>query len=219
MFHPVSTNLSVAKDGSWTFFLLPCYVQGIENQTVSISYIPVTAPNLDRIVFGVFFVLNLVLWSKGSSGAISFGILVALLALWFGISVPLTFVGAFFGFRKRVSFKKKHINYNSLFIFISIKICVVSLIADRTPCSDESDSPTGSRSKCLHTSGSGHRHGWRFAIWLHLYPAVLYSQLIVVQPNVLHVWISFLSLHHLGDHVFWNDSSTLLLPSVCWGLS
>ena len=48
--------------------------------------------------------LNLVLWSKGSSGAISFGILVALLALWFGISVPLTFVGAFFGFRKRVSF-------------------------------------------------------------------------------------------------------------------
>ncbi|KZR97661.1 Transmembrane 9 superfamily member 2, partial [Daphnia magna] len=53
------------------------------------------------IVFGVFFVLNLVLWSKGSSGAISFGILVALLALWFGISVPLTFVGAFFGFRKR----------------------------------------------------------------------------------------------------------------------
>lgn len=56
------------------------------------------------IVFGVFFVLNLVLWSKGSSGAISFGILVALLALWFGISVPLTFVGAFFGFRKRVRF-------------------------------------------------------------------------------------------------------------------
>lgn len=53
------------------------------------------------IVFGVFFVLNLVLWSKGSSGAISFGILVVLLALWFGISVPLTFVGAFFGFRKR----------------------------------------------------------------------------------------------------------------------
>ncbi|XP_045031762.1 transmembrane 9 superfamily member 2 isoform X1 [Daphnia magna] len=53
------------------------------------------------IVFGVFFVLNLVLWSKGSSGAISFGILAVLLALWFGISVPLTFVGAFFGFRKR----------------------------------------------------------------------------------------------------------------------
>jgi len=52
------------------------------------------------IVFGIFFVLNLVLWVMGSSAAIPFGTLVALLALWFGISVPLTFVGAYFGFKK-----------------------------------------------------------------------------------------------------------------------
>ena len=56
-----------------------------------------------RIVFGVFFILNVVLWTKGSSAAVPFTTLLALLALWFGISVPLTFVGAFFGFRKRVS--------------------------------------------------------------------------------------------------------------------
>lgn len=55
------------------------------------------------IVFGLFFVMNLVLWSKGSSGAVPFSTLVALLALWFCVSVPLTFVGAYFGFRKRVS--------------------------------------------------------------------------------------------------------------------
>jgi len=53
------------------------------------------------IVFAHFFVMNLVLWYKGSSAAIPFLTLVALLALWFGVSVPLTFVGAFFGFRKR----------------------------------------------------------------------------------------------------------------------
>jgi len=52
------------------------------------------------IVFGHFFVLNLVLWYYGSSAAIPFFTLVALLALWFGVSVPLTFVGAYFGFRK-----------------------------------------------------------------------------------------------------------------------
>lgn len=76
-------------------------------------------PNFCRIVFGVFFVLNLVLWSKGSSGAISFGILVALLALWFGISVPLTFVGAFFGFRKRVCvFKSINIFIILLYIWL-----------------------------------------------------------------------------------------------------
>lgn len=53
------------------------------------------------IVFGLFFVMNLVLWSKGSSGAVPFSTLIALLALWMGVSVPLTFVGAYFGFRKR----------------------------------------------------------------------------------------------------------------------
>lgn len=53
------------------------------------------------VVFGVFFVLNLVLWIQGSSAAVPFSTLVALLALWFGISVPLTFIGAYFGFRRR----------------------------------------------------------------------------------------------------------------------
>ncbi|PSN35447.1 Transmembrane 9 superfamily member 2 [Blattella germanica] len=53
------------------------------------------------VVFCLFFVMNLILWSKGSSAAVPFTTLIALLALWFGVSVPLTFVGAYFGFRKR----------------------------------------------------------------------------------------------------------------------
>lgn len=56
------------------------------------------------IVFADFFLMNLILWTEGSSAAIPFGTLVAILALWFGISVPLTFVGAYFGFKKAVSF-------------------------------------------------------------------------------------------------------------------
>lgn len=53
------------------------------------------------IVFAIFFVLNLFLWAKGSSAAIPFTTLIALLAMWFGVSLPLTFVGAYFGFKKR----------------------------------------------------------------------------------------------------------------------
>ncbi|KAL4631659.1 transmembrane 9 superfamily member 2-like isoform X1 [Arapaima gigas] len=53
------------------------------------------------IVFADFFIMNLILWVEGSSAAIPFGTLVAVLALWFGISVPLTFVGAYFGFKKQ----------------------------------------------------------------------------------------------------------------------
>ncbi|XP_001606496.2 transmembrane 9 superfamily member 2 isoform X2 [Nasonia vitripennis] len=53
------------------------------------------------IVFGLFFIMNLIFWAKGSSASVPFSTLVAILALWFGISVPLTFIGAYFGFKKR----------------------------------------------------------------------------------------------------------------------
>ncbi|XP_050527570.1 transmembrane 9 superfamily member 2 [Daktulosphaira vitifoliae] len=53
------------------------------------------------VVFCLFFIMNLVLWAKVSSAAIPFTTLLALLVLWFCVSVPLTFVGALFGFRKR----------------------------------------------------------------------------------------------------------------------
>lgn len=65
------------------------------------SNVILTAFLCPGMVFGMFFILNLVLWIKGSSAAIPFTTLLALLALWFGISVPLTFVGAYFGFKKR----------------------------------------------------------------------------------------------------------------------
>lgn len=53
------------------------------------------------IVFSVFFITNSMLWIKGSSAAVPFGTLVALLALWVFISIPLTFIGSYFGFKKR----------------------------------------------------------------------------------------------------------------------
>jgi len=65
------------------------------------SNVLLTAMLCPGIVFGLFFIMNLMLWYKGSSAAIPFSTLVALLALWFLVSVPLTFVGAFFGYRKK----------------------------------------------------------------------------------------------------------------------
>merc|ERR1719327_1698874 len=51
-------------------------------------------------VFVIFFVLNLFIWGTKSSGAVPFTTMFALLVLWFGISVPLVFLGSYFGFRK-----------------------------------------------------------------------------------------------------------------------
>lgn len=51
-------------------------------------------------IFAIFFTLNLVLWAEGSSGALSFGTFFTLLFLWFCVSVPLVFLGSFFGYKR-----------------------------------------------------------------------------------------------------------------------
>jgi len=58
-----------------------------------------TALLLPGIVFGIFLVLNACLASVDSSGTVPFTTLLSLMALWFGISTPLVFVGSFFGYR------------------------------------------------------------------------------------------------------------------------
>ncbi|XP_046529697.1 transmembrane 9 superfamily member 2-like isoform X2 [Equus quagga] len=55
------------------------------------------------------FTMNIILWVEGSSAAISFGTLISILAVWFGISVPLTFFGAYFGSKKKFG-SPVHIN-------------------------------------------------------------------------------------------------------------
>lgn len=59
-----------------------------------------TAMLYPGIVFGIFFFLNLLIWGQSSAGAVPFATMFALLVLWFGISLPLVFLGAYLGFRK-----------------------------------------------------------------------------------------------------------------------
>jgi transmembrane 9 superfamily protein 2/4 len=59
---------------------------------------PVMAP---AIVFGVFFLLNLFLWARQSSGAVPFSTMLVLVGIWFLISVPLSFAGSWVGFKQQ----------------------------------------------------------------------------------------------------------------------
>jgi len=61
-----------------------------------------TALLYPSIVSAIFFLLNFFIWGQASSGAIPFTTMIALLLMWFGISVPLVFVGAFFGFKAKL---------------------------------------------------------------------------------------------------------------------
>ena len=53
-------------------------------------------------VFGTFFLLNFFVWFKGSSGAVPFTTMLVVLAIWFVISVPLSFAGSWVGFKRAV---------------------------------------------------------------------------------------------------------------------
>ncbi|KAL7298697.1 hypothetical protein TKK_0008456 [Trichogramma kaykai] len=60
-----------------------------------------TATLYPSIVFGTCFFLNFFIWGKHSSGAVPFETMISLLFLWFGASLPLVYLGYYFGYRKQ----------------------------------------------------------------------------------------------------------------------
>ena len=73
---------------------------GGESWKSNILLTPVLIPG---IVFGTFFLLNFFLIFKSSSGAVPFTTMLVVFAIWFVISVPLSFAGSWIGFRHPVS--------------------------------------------------------------------------------------------------------------------
>jgi transmembrane 9 superfamily protein 2/4 len=59
-----------------------------------------TALGFPGIAFVFFFLLDLMAITQGSSDAVPFTTIVVLLVLWFGISTPLVFFGAYFGYKQ-----------------------------------------------------------------------------------------------------------------------
>ena len=55
------------------------------------------------IVFATFFLLNFFLWLRQSSGAVPFTTMLVILGIWFVISVPLSIMGSWAGFKHAVS--------------------------------------------------------------------------------------------------------------------
>lgn len=81
--------------------LYSCIDTGVPRRMVTLG----TALLFPGLTFCVFFLLNVAMWSVGSSGSVPFSTLLLLLFMWFGISVPLVFVGSYLGFSvKRCEF-------------------------------------------------------------------------------------------------------------------
>ena len=59
-----------------------------------------TALGFPGLCFALFFLMDIMAWAKGSSDAVPFTTMLILLVLWFGISTPLVFFGAYFGYKQ-----------------------------------------------------------------------------------------------------------------------
>ena len=54
---------------------------------------------IPALVFAIFFLLNLFVWARASSGAVPFTTMLVVVLIWFLISVPLSIAGSWLGFR------------------------------------------------------------------------------------------------------------------------
>lgn len=69
---------------------------GGESWKTNVIATPLTVPG---IVFAIFIFLNFFLIAVQSSGAVPVGTMIALVVIWFVISVPLSAAGSYFGFK------------------------------------------------------------------------------------------------------------------------
>lgn len=60
-----------------------------------------TAVLYPSVIAASCFVLNFFIWGKASSGAVPFSTMISLLLMWVFISLPLVYMGYYFGYRKQ----------------------------------------------------------------------------------------------------------------------
>jgi transmembrane 9 superfamily protein 2/4 len=59
-----------------------------------------TALGFPGLCFILFFSMDIMAWALGSTDAVPFTTMLVLIVLWFGISTPLVFLGAYFGYKQ-----------------------------------------------------------------------------------------------------------------------
>ena len=70
---------------------------GAEKWRQNMLFTPLVLP---AVVFGLFFLLDLFIWAKASSGAVPFTTMLVLIGIWFLVSVPLSLAGSWLAFRR-----------------------------------------------------------------------------------------------------------------------
>lgn len=88
--------LIMALPGGYSSALIYKMYRGTQPKRVTLT----TAVLFPGLCFATFFGLNLILWMLQSSAALPFLTLLYMFVLWFGISIPMAFLGSYLGYRR-----------------------------------------------------------------------------------------------------------------------
>lgn len=167
----------------------------------NIAMTPLLIPG---IVFATFFLLNLFLWAKHSSGAVPFTTMLVILGIWFVISVPLSFAGSWLGFRHTVSGAVSIDPWDH-------KLIRAAYYAAGAGEPDSTTDPTEHDVSAAPTIYAPCRHP---SIWCHLRRALFHHGQHVVRQGLLHVWLSLLDIYHYDHHMRGGQRSVGVFPPL-----
>lgn len=161
-----------------------------------------TAVLFPGVLFALFFFLNLFVWGAGSDAAVPFGSILLVFFLWTGISVPLVFAGAFFGFRYVFSWL---VCVWFLSCVCVLTCCLYGVMLQKTrehvPGGDEQHPASDSSSGVVHDElgdGGGRR---RAAFRRDLRRALLRAVVALDGQVLLRVRLPAAVVRHPGPHV------------------
>ena len=175
---------------------------GGESWKRNIAMTPLLIPG---IVFATFFLLNLFLWAKHSSGAVPFGTMLVILGIWFVISVPLSFAGSWVGFRHAVS---------GIIAIQPAAEFLINHVADYASSPSEPNSATNPTKHNVLAPATIDAPGRYPPFRRHLRRTVLHHEQYVVWQGVLHVRFPLPYLHHHDHHVRSSQRIARVLPSL-----
>lgn len=167
----------------------------------NIAMTPILVPG---IVFATFFLLNLFLWAKHSSGAVPFTTMLVILAIWFVISVPLSFAGSWVGFRHAVSGVPPVDGAKKL----------MHEAAHHASSAGKPDPTANSTEHDVSEALAIHAPCWHSSVRCHFRRAILYHEQHVVWHGLLHVWLPLLDIYHHDHHLRRGQHLASLFPPL-----
>ena len=162
---------------------------GGEKWKQNIAMTPIMIPG---IVFATFFLLNLFLWAKRSSGAVPFTTMLVILGIWFVISVPLSFAGSWMGFRHAVSFKPLSQRAQRM---------LTATPARATSCPRQPNTPPNTSVHYVPPTHSFYAPRRHSSLRRYLRRALFHHEQHVVWQGILHVRLPLPLLRHHDNHL------------------